>query len=78
MRFASLRYLSDYSQIAERSEPNSRIWVEEANSRIRFASLRFASLGHRMRFAAHCGCSVNGANSRMRINAHRCAFSAVV
>ena len=30
-----------------------------------------------MRFAAHCGCSVNGANSRMRINAHRCAFSAV-
>ena len=55
----------------ERSEPYSRIWVEDTNSRIRFG-------GHRMRFAAHCGCSVNGANSRMRINAHRCAFSAVV
>ena len=47
MRFASLRYLSDWSQIAERSEPYSRIWVEDTNSRIRFG-------GHRMRFAAHC------------------------
>ena len=67
IRFASLRYLSDWSQIAERSEPYSRIWVEDANSRIRFASLE---LGIELRFAAHCGCSVNGANSRMRINAH--------